>query len=112
MQSVHHPAPVAVVPVPNPVVELVALVGPHQRELVAAVVHDGVESDDEVPHPGGGQVGPHQDRAQGDGQDTVQQEVHRVTVCCGQGYWSSPVVMLLYYNLFSEDQGPWSLCTL
>ena len=112
MEHVQQPTPVAEVGEAGLVVEVVSLGGPPPGEVVAAVVIQLVESDDEVPHPGGGQVGPHQDRAQGDRQDTVQQEVHRVTIGSGQGYRSSPVVMLLYYNLLSEDQGPWSLCTL
>ena len=95
MQSVHHPAPVAVVPVPNPVVELVALVGPHQRELVAAVVHDGVEGDDEVPDPGGGDVAASQEGADADGKSGHQDSVHRVAVASSGGYGSSELVMVL-----------------
>ena len=93
MQSVHHPAPVPVVPVPNPVVELVALVGPHQRELVAAVVHDGVESDDEVPHPGGGHVTPGQERTQTYRDRGNEKPVYRVTVGSGDRHGSLPLVM-------------------
>ena len=37
------------------------LVGPEERQLVAAVVHDGVEGDDEVPHPGGRHVAPREE---------------------------------------------------
>ena len=35
------------------VVELVGLVGPEEREVVARVVHHRVHGDDQVPQPGG-----------------------------------------------------------
>ena len=57
-----------------------------------------VESDDEVPDPGGGDVGPHQHRAQGHGQHAVKEEVHGVTVGCSRSYGSLPVVVSLWWG--------------
>ena len=101
MQNVQQPSPVSKVGEASFVVEVVSLGGPAPGEVVPAVVTQLVESDDEVPDPGGGQVGPHQDRAQGHRQHAVQQEVYRVTVGGSQSYWSLPVVMLLL-RLFAQ----------
>ena len=70
--------------------------GPQPGQVEAAVVVELVEGDDEVPEPGGGEVGPHQDGAQGDGQHAVEEEVQRVTVGCGHSYGSPPVVVALW----------------
>ena len=63
--------------------------------MVAAVVHDGVEADDEVPHPGGADVAARQEGPEADGQSGHQQTVHRVTVRGGGRDGSSPVVVSL-----------------
>ena len=43
--------------------------------MIAAVVIELMESDDDVPDPGSAKVGPDQDGAEGHGHHTVQQEV-------------------------------------
>ena len=93
MDHVQQPAPVTEVGEAGLVVEVVSLGGPAPGEVVAAVVIQLVESDDEVPDPGGGEVGPDQDRAQGHRQHAVQQEVYRVTVGSGDRHGSFPLVM-------------------
>ena len=72
---------------------VVCLGGSQPGQVVTTVVVELVAGDDEVPQPGGGDVGPHQDGAQGDGQHAVKEEVHGVTVGCSSSYGSLPVVV-------------------
>ena len=72
---------------------VVGLGRPQPRQVEAAVVVELVEGDDEVPQPGRGEVGPHQDGAQRDGQHAVEEEIYRVTVGRGHSYRGLPVVV-------------------
>ena len=96
VDHIQEAAPVPIVGPPSPVVVVVGLGRPQPGQVEAAVVVELVEGDDEVPEPGGGEVGPHQDGAQGDGQHAVEEEVQRVTVGCGNSYGSPPVVVALW----------------
>ena len=78
--------------------EKTGLVGPEERQLVAAVVHDGVEGDDEVPDPGGRDVAASEEGPDTDGQAGHQDPVHWVAVPCSCCYGSSVLVVILQYG--------------
>ena len=59
------------------------------------MVHDGVEGDDEVPHPGGADVTPSQEGADADGNCGHQHPVHWVAVPCRGSYGGSELVVVL-----------------
>ena len=63
--------------------------------MVAAVVHDGVEGDDEVPDPGGGDVAAGEEGPDTDGKCGHQHSVHRVAVSSGGRDGSSELVVVL-----------------
>ena len=71
--------------------------------MVAAVVHDGVEGDDEVPDPGGADVAASEEGADTDGKSGHQHSVHWVTVAGSGRYGSSELVMVLV--VFIEGGG-------
>ena len=96
VEDVQEAGPVTIVGQASPVVVVVGLGRPQPGQVVAAVVVQLVAGDDEVPQPGGGEVGPHHHGAQGDGQHAVKEEVHRVPVGCSCSYGSLPVVMGLW----------------
>ena len=93
MDYVQQPAPVTEVGEAGLVVEVVSLGGPAPGEVVAAVVIQLVESDDEVPHPGGGHVTPGQERTQTYRDRGNEKPVYRVTVGSGDRHGSFPLVM-------------------
>ena len=93
VENIQEAAPVTKVSQPSPVVIVVRLGGPQPGQVVTAVVIQLVESDDQVPHPGGGEVGPHHHGAQGHCQHAVKEEVQGVTVGCSSSYGSLPVVV-------------------
>ena len=101
VEDVQQAGPVTIVGQASPVVVVVGLGRPQPGQVVAAVVVQLVAGDDEVPQPGGGDVGPHQDGAQGDGQHAVKEEVHGVTVGCSCRYGGLPVVVRLGFGLLS-----------
>ena len=93
VDHIQEAAPVPIVGPPSPVVVVVGLGRPQPGQVEAAVVVELVEGDDEVPQPGRGEVGPHQDGAQRDGQHAVEEEIYRVTVGRGHSYRGLPVVV-------------------
>ena len=63
--------------------------------MVATVVHDCVERDDEVPHPGGCNVTASEEGPDTDGKCGHQHPVHWVAVTCRGCYRSSELVVIL-----------------
>jgi hypothetical protein len=54
-----------------------------------------MEGDDQVPDPGGGDVGPDQDGSHRHGEDTVEEEVYWMTISCCCCYGGFPLMMAL-----------------
>ena len=95
MEHIQQPAPVAIVTRPHPMVVVMSLWGPYPRQVEPGVVIELMQGDDQVPDPGGGDVGPHKDGPNRHREDAVEEEVYRVAVSCGQSYGGFPLVMAL-----------------
>ena len=63
--------------------------------MISAVVYDGDTLCDDEPAGGGEQVGTHDDRPHGSGQDVRQELLHGVAVHCDHADWRRPLMVLL-----------------
>ena len=75
MENIQQPTPVTKVGQPSLVVIVVSLGWSDPGKVIAAVVIELMESDDDVPDPGSAKVGPDQDGAEGHGHHAVEHEV-------------------------------------
>ena len=76
-------------------VVVMSLWGPHPGQVEPGVVVELMHGDDQVPDPGGGDVGPHKNWSNRHREDTVEEEVHWVTISCCQSYGGFPLVVAL-----------------
>ena len=61
VENIQQPAPVPKVPSAHPVVIVMSLGGSEPGEVKPRVIIELVQGDDQVPEPGGAQVGPDKD---------------------------------------------------
>ena len=74
-------------------VVVMSLRGPHPRQVEPGVVIELMQGDDQVPDPGGGDVGPHKDGPNRHREHTVEEEVYWMAISCGQSYGGFSLVI-------------------
>ena len=73
-----------------------------EGQVVAAVVHQHVDSGQEDPQPDGGRVGAQQDGTHHDGHHVDKEVLHGMGVGSGDGDGTLPLMMLLVDVLVEE----------